>query len=305
MELLLEQIKQIIDKDLPLVSNLSNISSILFKLDDINWAGFYIAQNDKLYLGPFQGDIACTIIPKGKGVCGKFVYDSTANTIRLPKITGFIEGTIDPTALGELLEAGLPNITGSMNSSVGYQTTWSGAFSGSHGQAKQTTSNGSPWEYDSITFNASRCSSVYGKSNTVQPQSIKVFYYIVIATSVKTNVEVNLDNIANDLNHKIDASELSDCEVVLETYRNGTSWYRVWSDGWIEQGGYDTGSSNAFKTITLLKAFSDTNYMLLGAQSGTNTGADRVLQFRNKSTTSFDMSRDDYSTGFSWYACGY
>ena len=71
MELLLEQIKQIIDKDLPLVSNLSNISSILFKLDDINWAGFYIAQNDKLYLGPFQGDIACTIIPKGKGVCGK------------------------------------------------------------------------------------------------------------------------------------------------------------------------------------------------------------------------------------------
>ncbi|MBO4682821.1 MAG: GAF domain-containing protein, partial [Bacilli bacterium] len=32
--------------------------------------GFYLAQGDTLYLGPFQGEVACTIIPKGKGVCG-------------------------------------------------------------------------------------------------------------------------------------------------------------------------------------------------------------------------------------------
>ncbi len=70
MNLLLEQIKSIIDKDIPLVSNLSNISSILFKLDNINWAGFYLVEEDTLYLGPFQGDVACTTIPKGKGVCG-------------------------------------------------------------------------------------------------------------------------------------------------------------------------------------------------------------------------------------------
>ena len=70
MDILLEQIKSIIDKNIPLVSNLSNISSILFKLDNINWAGFYLVEGDRLYLGPFQGDVACTIIPKGKGVCG-------------------------------------------------------------------------------------------------------------------------------------------------------------------------------------------------------------------------------------------
>lgn len=70
MEILLEQIKSIIDKDIPLVSNLSNISSLLYKLDNINWAGFYLVDQDRLYLGPFQGDVACTIIPKGKGVCG-------------------------------------------------------------------------------------------------------------------------------------------------------------------------------------------------------------------------------------------
>lgn len=70
METLLEQIKSIINKDIPLVSNLSNISSLLFKLEDVNWAGFYLVQDDTLYVGPFQGDVACAIINKGKGVCG-------------------------------------------------------------------------------------------------------------------------------------------------------------------------------------------------------------------------------------------
>ena len=67
---MLKQIEAIIDKDLPLVSNLSNVAAILKNLDDINWCGFYLAENEVLYLGPFQGDVACTKILYGKGVCG-------------------------------------------------------------------------------------------------------------------------------------------------------------------------------------------------------------------------------------------
>ena len=70
MELLLEQIKAIVDKDLPLMSNLSNASAVLNQIDNINWCGFYIKQGNELYLGPFQGDVACTRIPLTKGVCG-------------------------------------------------------------------------------------------------------------------------------------------------------------------------------------------------------------------------------------------
>ena len=69
-ELIEEQLKNNLDKDLPLVSNLSNASAIINQLDDLNWCGFYLVQGDTLYLGPFQGEPACTIIPKGKGVCG-------------------------------------------------------------------------------------------------------------------------------------------------------------------------------------------------------------------------------------------
>ena len=67
---LLEQIKAIVDNKYPLISNLSNVTAILNKLDNINWCGFYIVKENSLYLGPFQGDVACIEIPYGKGVCG-------------------------------------------------------------------------------------------------------------------------------------------------------------------------------------------------------------------------------------------
>jgi len=35
-----------------------------------NWCGFYLAKNNYLILGPFQGMPACTKIEIGKGVCG-------------------------------------------------------------------------------------------------------------------------------------------------------------------------------------------------------------------------------------------
>lgn len=50
---------------------LSNCAALLWhSLEDINWAGFYLACGDTLVLGPFQGKPACTIIPFQKGVCG-------------------------------------------------------------------------------------------------------------------------------------------------------------------------------------------------------------------------------------------
>ena len=70
-KLLNEQLKNIIDGVEDNISNLSNASALLFEeLEDINWAGFYLVKNNDLYLGPFQGRIACTKIPYGKGVCG-------------------------------------------------------------------------------------------------------------------------------------------------------------------------------------------------------------------------------------------
>ena len=87
MKLLLEQIKSIVDPSLPLVSNLSNVSAVLKDMENINWVGFYLVNGDKLYLGPFQGDVACTIIPKGKGVCGTSFEKK--ETIIVPNVNEF------------------------------------------------------------------------------------------------------------------------------------------------------------------------------------------------------------------------
>ena len=53
------------------MANLANVSALIFTtLEDINWAGFYLLEGDKLVLGPFQGNPACVEIAIGKGVCG-------------------------------------------------------------------------------------------------------------------------------------------------------------------------------------------------------------------------------------------
>ena len=80
MNELTKQVKAIINKDLPLVTNLSNVSALLNTLPNINWCGFYLVYNDALYLGPFQGEVACTRIDFDKGVCG-YTYQKAETVI--------------------------------------------------------------------------------------------------------------------------------------------------------------------------------------------------------------------------------
>lgn len=56
----------------PMVVLANSAAALNEHLDNINWVGFYLANDAKqiLTLGPFQGKVACTRIAKGKGVCG-------------------------------------------------------------------------------------------------------------------------------------------------------------------------------------------------------------------------------------------
>ncbi|MDD3383242.1 MAG: GAF domain-containing protein [Bacilli bacterium] len=71
-ESIIRYLKELIIHNAGLIANLANISALLNQyLSDINWVGFYLVQNEELIVGPFQGLPACTIIRKGRGVCGK------------------------------------------------------------------------------------------------------------------------------------------------------------------------------------------------------------------------------------------
>ena len=70
-ELFIKQVKSLLDRNDNWISNLSNLSAALKQsFAKISWAGFYLFDGIKLYLGPFQGNIACTGIELNKGVCG-------------------------------------------------------------------------------------------------------------------------------------------------------------------------------------------------------------------------------------------
>ena len=68
---LLTQVETVIISEDHYLSGLSNFTAILKDVfDKISWVGFYLFDGKELFLGPFQGKLACTKIQIGKGVCG-------------------------------------------------------------------------------------------------------------------------------------------------------------------------------------------------------------------------------------------
>jgi L-methionine (R)-S-oxide reductase len=69
--LLIEQVHSLLEGETNRIANLANAAALLHKyLENVNWVGFYLCEEEELVLGPFQGSPACTRIPLGKGVCG-------------------------------------------------------------------------------------------------------------------------------------------------------------------------------------------------------------------------------------------
>ena len=90
-KLFVSQVKAIVNEKAPLISNLSNVAAVLATIENINWAGFYLVVGNSLYLGPFQGEPACTLIQKGKGVCGKAFEEKKTQIVKnVKKFKGHI-----------------------------------------------------------------------------------------------------------------------------------------------------------------------------------------------------------------------
>lgn len=101
--LLLEQAGALIDGVAYPIANYANLSALLYQtLSDINWAGFYLIENGKLVLGPFQGKPACIEIEIGKGVCGTTVArDATVVVKNVHEFPGHI--ACDGASMSEIV----------------------------------------------------------------------------------------------------------------------------------------------------------------------------------------------------------
>ena len=85
--LLLKQAQALVADEPNLIANMSNLSSLIHFTFGFWWTGFYFVDGQQLVLGPFQGPLACTRIPYGKGVCG--TAWAQAKTIVVPDVEQF------------------------------------------------------------------------------------------------------------------------------------------------------------------------------------------------------------------------
>lgn len=85
--LLYAQIKSITEGEDDLIANMANVAAMIHETFGFWWTGFYRVIDNELVLGPFQGPLACSRIPFGKGVCG--TSWKNAETVIVPDVDAF------------------------------------------------------------------------------------------------------------------------------------------------------------------------------------------------------------------------
>lgn len=86
--LLVQQQKSLLEAEQHKIASLANSSALLFhQLPSVISAGYYLFEEDQLILGPFQGNVSCTRIPVGKGVCGTSVKEK--RRLNVPDVNQF------------------------------------------------------------------------------------------------------------------------------------------------------------------------------------------------------------------------
>ncbi len=83
-----EQLEELFSRNSATLSRMSTINALLYhKMEGFFWVGFYLLDEGKLMVGPYQGPLACLELPSGKGVCWKCI--TTGNTIIVPDVHNY------------------------------------------------------------------------------------------------------------------------------------------------------------------------------------------------------------------------
>ena len=201
------------------------------------------------------------------GQVGKFVVDDEAGTIRVPKIIMPIQGLTDLSKLGEIVKAGLPNITGTFYmGKAGITGNGYGATGAFYKAGETNTGNTAIVGGTTVNFGfkASNSSAIYGNSTTVQQEQIQYPYFIQVATGAETedNIinEIELNNPFSLLDYKFSEYEL-----------NNLSWLR---------------SNGQYNAKAVYPAVYD---LLLKIYNGTETKAGVSVKLTTETFTDYDF----------------
>lgn len=160
------------------------------------------------------------------GVCGKFVYDSVNNTVRLPKYSNKIyTQELDTTApvVGNGMTLGLTNGTQNYGLSGWGGDSFTQVVTSIYGQPVGITGSGPVNRSVSLGVTSDPTKSGLIAQLSDITTSLDGYYYIVVATSTKTDIQVDIDEVVTDLNGKADV-DLSNINASQSAKNEIVSW---------------------------------------------------------------------------------
>lgn len=260
-----------------------------------------------------------SIASKNGGYCPWYSAGDGTTNFRTPKFAPFMQVAIASANVGTYHRAGLPNIKGDLP--VGEISTKNSPVSGAFYQDGTNTNMGLQSDNDNQLghFDASRSNPIYGRSTTVQPESHEWMICVVVlgqATNVGSADVSDVMSAIAQVQANIRAIEtnpvLNAKAYIKGTWHSGSSWYRIWSDGFIEQGFYvqsRTWTTSAY-SVSFPKSFTSTDYYV-SLQAGTGKGINECeFWVYSKTSSSIDIALTAYdgrsqTSGMHVYACGY
>lgn len=97
---------------------------------------------------------------------------------------------------------------------------------------------------------------------------------------------------------------------LIDSYNGNSSWYRIYSDGWCEQGGITSGTvEDNFQLVTFLKPFANLNYTITYELDGTDDYYPSYIGSKNRTTRTVEIVSRSANVvqkhPLHWRACGY
>lgn len=162
--------------------------------------------------------------------------------------------------------------------------------------ASQSNLSANTTYYIYVTYDDDTLALVIDLSNSA-PSGYDVYRQLGY---VKTDGSSHINLI---FSYGADSSSPNPKATIQETYRNGYSWYRVWSDGWIEQGGWTNGGESNNRTVYLLKPYQTYEYTALVTCRSTGSTDNGWGYAHNFNLDWFRVVQS--ASGAIWMTCGY
>ena len=299
------------------------------------WTGEYFSNGSSLYPDFYAWVKSHTELCKSKteydaaistyGECPYYVVDEVSGSLRLPKLVNYLKMANATDGVTQA-QAGLPNITGTLQNCQMDSTSATGAFKSTGSDNYGGSNSGFP--RGSVDFSAQRSSAVYGRSSTVTPAHTTVYPWVYAFNSAVSASEAqaaeftealsgkanaDLSNVSQLPQSRINAIMPANMDYVVESYTDAETgqWYRVYKSGWIEQGGgpvsYGSGWSQR-GTVNLLKEMANQKYMVtLTFATETTFAPSLACERRNVTSFSWQKDADDESSrsgNFVWMVIG-